>query len=95
MQVGVIEAGAAQRRRRPVLGDLALLAIEIVAPVAFVNGVAVLTMMGWLSAFSIWNIQLYDWSPVVSAIWVLWLLHFGPLFAPKPQTERKEVERWR
>lgn len=95
MQVGVTEAGTARRRRRPVLSDLALLAIEIVAPVAFVNVVGVLTMTGWLSAFSILNIPICDWSPIVCAVWVLLVLHYGPLFAPKPQTEGKGVERWR
>lgn len=88
MQVGAIEAGAARRRSKPVLSDLAVLAIEIAVPVAFVNLVGVLTMMGWLSAFSILNIPVYDWSPVVCAVWVLLVLHYGPLFAPKPQNER-------
>jgi hypothetical protein len=88
MHVGVIEAGAARRRIKPVLSDLAVLAIEIAVPLAFVNLVGALTMMGWRSAFSILNIPVYDWSPVVCAVWVLLVLHYGPLFAPKPQKER-------
>ena len=95
MHVGVIEAGAARRRNKPGLSDLAVLAIEIAVPVAFVNLVGVLTMMGWLSPLSILNIPVYDWSPVVCAVWMLLVLHYGSLLAPKPERERNGVERWR
>jgi Zn-dependent alcohol dehydrogenase len=93
MHVGVMEAGAARSRSTPVLSDLAVLAIEIAVPVAFVNLVGVLTMMGWPSAFSILNIRIYDWR--MRGLGAVGIALRAAVCGETSERERNGVERWR
>ena len=94
MHVGVIEAGAARRRRQPVLSDLALLAIEIAVPVAFVNLVGVLMMMG---AFGVLDIE-YPGLRLVSSrmrgLGAVGIALRAAVCAETSERERNGVERW-
>ena len=83
MQAGAVQADTVRRTTRSGLSDLARLVLEIAVPVALVNLVGALALMGWLSISSI----LPQCLSVACSVWVVLVLHSGPLLAPTPRKE--------
>jgi hypothetical protein len=80
MQMGAVQANAVRRTTRPWLSDLDLLVVEIAVPMALVNLVSVLTMMGWLSAS--W---LPQWLSVACSVWIALVLYCGPVLRTRKE----------
>jgi hypothetical protein len=85
------ETGVERHTRRPLRGDLVLLVLEILIPVALVNLIDVLTIVGYLPELYILNVPFYESSMVACGVWAFLVLNYGPFLAPKP-TERRGRE---
>jgi hypothetical protein len=70
------------------LGGITLLLLQIVIPVALANLVEVLTITGYLRAFSLLDVPLYGWAVAACALWALVVLNCGPFLIPG-HSERK------